>query len=146
MSTATAPGTDWRAAQPEYAGVPSDQKRVKTHLGSAARHDADGSAAGEPLATFLGLFSIGLGLWELTDPRGVADRTGTPYPGVIRAYGAREIASWPSYRPAARPGGCGPAWPGMPSTCPPWPPPMPRPAGTPTAATRSSRRPSRSSG
>jgi hypothetical protein len=93
MSIATAPDTHSRAAPPEYAGVPSDQKRVKTHLGSAARHDADGAAGSEPLATFLGLFSIGLGLWELTDPHGVADRTGTPYPGVIRGYGAREIAS-----------------------------------------------------
>ena len=93
MSIATAPGTDWRATPPEYAGVPSDQKRVKTRLGPAARQDANGSASGGPLATFLGLFSIGLGLWELTDPHGVADSTGTPYPGVIRGYGAREIAS-----------------------------------------------------
>jgi hypothetical protein len=91
MSTATAPHTDWRAAQPEYAGVPSDQKRVKTHLGSAASHDADGSASSEPLATFLGLFSIGLGLWELTDPRGVAETSGVPYTGTLQAYGVREI-------------------------------------------------------
>ena len=93
MSIATATHTDWRAAPPEYAGVPSDQKRVKTHLGSAGRHDADGSASSEPLATFLGLFSIGLGLWELTDPRGVAETSGVPYPGTLQAYGAREIAS-----------------------------------------------------
>ena len=93
MSIATAPYTDWRAATPEYAGVPSDQKRVKTHLGSAARHDADESAGSEPLATFLGLFSIGLGLWELTDPRGVAEASGVPYPGTLRAYGVREITS-----------------------------------------------------
>jgi hypothetical protein len=91
MSIATAPHTDWRAAAPEYAGVPSDQKRVKTHLGSAARRDADGSASGEPLATFLGLFSIGLGLWEVTDPRGVAETSGVPYTGTLRAYGVREI-------------------------------------------------------
>ena len=91
MSIATAPHTDWRAAPPEYAGVPSDQKRVKTHLGSAARHDAEGSASSEPLTTFLGLFSIGLGLWELTDPRGVAETSGVPYTGTLRAYGVREI-------------------------------------------------------
>ena len=93
MSIATAPHTDWRAAPPEYAGVPSDRKRVKTRLGSAARHDADGSAPGGPLATFLGLFSIGLGLWELSDPRGVAEASGVPYPGTLRAYGVREIMS-----------------------------------------------------
>ena len=93
MSTTIAPGTGWRAAPPEYAGVPSDQKRVKTRIGAGAHHDANGSADGGPLATFLGLFSIGLGLWELADPRGVAARTGAPYPGVIRGYGAREVAS-----------------------------------------------------
>ncbi|MBX9583936.1 MAG: hypothetical protein K2X87_26860 [Gemmataceae bacterium] len=93
MATMIAPGTGWRAAPPEYAGVPSDQKRVKTRIGADARRDANGSAGGGPLATFLGLFSIGLGLWELADPRGVAARTGTPYPGVIRGYGAREVAS-----------------------------------------------------
>lgn len=93
MSTMTAPGTGWRAAPPEYAGVPSDQKGVKTRIGADARHGADGSAGGEPLATFLGLFSIGLGLWELTDPRGVAETSGVPYPGTLRAYGVREITS-----------------------------------------------------
>ena len=93
MSIATAPHTDWRAAPPEYAGVPSDQKRVKTRLGPTARHDADGPASSEPLTTFLGLFSIGLGLWELTDPQGVAETSGVPYTGILRAYGVREIMS-----------------------------------------------------
>jgi signal transduction histidine kinase len=41
IATATAPDTGWRAAPPEYAGIPSDQKRVKTDLGSAARYDAE---------------------------------------------------------------------------------------------------------
>lgn len=93
MSTAITPGTGGRAAAPEYAGVPADQKRVKTRLGADAHHDADGSAGGGPLATFLGLFSLGLGLWELTNPRGVAEVSGVPYTGTLRAYGAREIAS-----------------------------------------------------
>ncbi|WP_439628583.1 hypothetical protein [Gemmata sp.] len=93
MSTAIASHTDRRAAPPEYAGVPSDQKRVKTRIGADARHDANGSTSGGPLATFLGLFSIGLGLWELSNPRGVAETSGVPYPGTLRAYGAREIAS-----------------------------------------------------
>lgn len=93
MSIATATPTDWRIAPPEYAGVPSDQKRVKTHLGSAARRYADGSASSEALATFLGLFSIGLGLWELANPRGVAETSGVPYTGILRAYGVREIMS-----------------------------------------------------
>ena len=91
MSTATASHTDWRAPPAEYAGVPSDQKRVKTRLRPAARQDADGPSSSEPLATFLGLFSIGLGLWELTNPRGVAETSGVPYTGALRAYGVREI-------------------------------------------------------
>ena len=93
MSTAIAPDTGWRAAPPEYAGVPSDQKRVKTRIGADAGHDANGSAGGGPLATFLGLFSLGLGLWELSNPRGVAATTGVPYPGTLQAFGAREVAS-----------------------------------------------------
>src|SRR4051812_48996941 len=105
MSIATTPHTDWRAAPPEYAGVPFDQKRVKTHLGSAARHGADGSASREPLATFLGLFSIGLGLWELTNPRGVAETSGVPYTGILRAYGVREIMSGLGILASRRPAG-----------------------------------------
>jgi len=46
-----------------------------------------------PLGTFLGLFSLGLGLWELVSPRSVANRTGVRYPGLLRAYGAREVAA-----------------------------------------------------
>jgi hypothetical protein len=87
MSTMIAPDTGWRTAPPEYAGVPADQKRVKTRIGS------NDSAGNEPLATFLGLFSLGLGLWELTNPRGVAQTSGVPYPATLRAYGAREIMS-----------------------------------------------------
>ena len=105
MSTVIAPesGT-WGGTPPEYAGVPFDRKRIKTRLPARDR-DGDGSASGEPLATFLGLFSIGLGLWELTDPHGVAARTGTPYPGIIRAYGAREIASGLAILSTPRPAG-----------------------------------------
>jgi len=91
MSIATAPHTDWQVAPPEYAGVPFDQKSVKTHIGSAGHDDADGSASSEPVATFLGLFSIGLGLWEIADPQGVARTSGVPYTGTLQAYGAREI-------------------------------------------------------
>ena len=105
MSTAIAPDTGRRAPPPEYAGVPSDQKRVKTRIGSDARHDADGSAGGGPLATFLGLFSVGLGLWELTNPRGVAEASGVPYPGTLRAYGVREITSGLGILSNGRPAG-----------------------------------------
>ncbi len=104
MSTAIAPATGWRAAPPEYAGVPSDQKRVKTRIGPDASPGADGSAPSEPLATFLGLFSLGLGLWELTNPRSVAETSGVPYSSTLRAYGAREVMSGlgilSSHRPA----------------------------------------------
>lgn len=105
MSTTIAPHAGWRAAPPEYAGVPSDQKRVKTRIGADAGPDADGAAGGEPLATFLGLFSLGLGLWELTDPQGVAAVSGVPYPAVLRAYGAREITSGVGILSNRRPAG-----------------------------------------
>ena len=45
----------------------------------------------EPLATFLGLFSVGLGLAELLAPHKVADLTGVRYPRLLQVYGAREL-------------------------------------------------------
>lgn len=62
--------------------------RVKTHL-----PPANDGASLEPLATFLGVFSIGLGLAELLTPRNVADATGVRSPGLLRAYGARELGA-----------------------------------------------------
>ncbi|WP_439631252.1 hypothetical protein [Gemmata sp.] len=47
----------------------------------------------KPLATFLGLFSLGLGLAEALKPRGMAGATGVHSPNLLRAYGLREIAS-----------------------------------------------------
>lgn len=64
---------------------------IKTSLPPEFLHD--GEAGGEPLATFLGLFSIGLGLWETLAPGSVADATGVRYPGILRVYGLREIAA-----------------------------------------------------
>jgi hypothetical protein len=64
---------------------------VKTSLPDWAR---DGHEEGNgTLSTFLGLFSIGLGVWELLHPAKVGARTGVPYRGLIRAYGVREIAT-----------------------------------------------------
>ena len=63
--------------------------RVKTSLPPEYR---DVGKSNEPLATFLGLFSIGLGLWELAAPRSVARVTGARlHPQLIQAYGLREI-------------------------------------------------------
>lgn len=62
---------------------------VKTRL--PARYEDVGRSS-EPLATFLGLFSVGLGLWELTAPRSVARVTGAHFhPQLIQAYGLREL-------------------------------------------------------
>ena len=48
----------------------------------------------EQLAKALGWFSIGIGLAQLLAPRGVSRATGMPErPGMMRAFGAREIAS-----------------------------------------------------
>ncbi|MBN9517087.1 hypothetical protein J0H58_00990 [bacterium] len=101
MATLTAPRAVARDLPPEYAPVPSDQKRVKTTLPQEYRDQP----ADTPLATFLGLFSLGLGLWEVLAPRDVAHRTGTPYPALVRGYGLREVAAGlmilGSRRPAA---------------------------------------------
>lgn len=61
---------------------------VKTRL-PAAYQGYDRRA--EPLATFLGLFSVGLGLAELLAPRQVAELTGVRYPRLLQLYGAREL-------------------------------------------------------
>lgn len=68
---------------------PGPVNRVKTELPPTYQ---DVGRSNEPLATFLGLFSIGLGLWELASPRSVARTTGARFhPQIIRAYGLREI-------------------------------------------------------
>src|SRR5205085_802664 len=46
-----------------------------------------------PMATFLGLFSIGLGLWEMIAPRSVAECTGVRDQNLLRFYGAREMTA-----------------------------------------------------
>src|SRR3954464_9149267 len=69
--------------------LPAYDHHIKTELPEEFRHEQNSS----PLATFLGVFSIGLGLWELLSPRGVADATGVRYPGILRAYGLREIGA-----------------------------------------------------
>ena len=71
------------------ATLPTYEQRIKTRLPEEFRHEQDAS----PLATFLGVFSIRLGLWELLGPRSVADSTGVRYPGILRAYGLREIGA-----------------------------------------------------
>jgi len=71
--------------------TPALYNRVKTSLPPG--YEKLGKSFSGSLSTFLGLFSVGLGLWEILDPRGVARTTGTPYPGLIRAYGFRELLS-----------------------------------------------------
>jgi uncharacterized membrane protein len=59
----------------------------------ATRNGGDGSD-GRRLARALGWFSIGLGVAEIVAPRQLARMIGTPpRTGVLRALGAREIAS-----------------------------------------------------
>jgi hypothetical protein len=61
--------------------------------------------SGGPLATFLGLFSIGLGLAEMMRPAKVAARTGIPYRGLLRAYGLREVGAGVGILTARNPSG-----------------------------------------
>jgi hypothetical protein len=84
------------------SATPTMTHRVKTRLPDEYQgYDT----APEPLADFLGLFSVGLGLWEVLDPRGVADATGVRYPGLLRAYGLREIAAGVGILSNRRPAG-----------------------------------------
>ncbi|HEY1188241.1 MAG TPA: hypothetical protein VGE74_11320 [Gemmata sp.] len=63
-------------------------RTVKTRL-----PDGASGAAPHPLATALGLFSLGLGLAEALAPGTVARVTGVRSPGLLRAYGLREAFS-----------------------------------------------------
>lgn len=80
---------------------PGLTNRVKTSLPPEFRNDD----APEPLATFLGLFSVGLGLWEMLDPHGVADRTGVRFPALLRGYGLRELGAGVGILSTRRPAG-----------------------------------------
>ena len=77
----------------------SDGHTVKTEISSESR---DGST---PLATFLGLFSVGLGLWELMAPRQVAAATGVRSQALIQGYGARELGAGLGILTTPRPAG-----------------------------------------
>jgi hypothetical protein len=69
--------------------APEPVRRIKTSLPEEYRGVGKSN---EPVATFLGLFSIGLGLWELTAPRSVCRATGVRFsPRLIQAFGLREI-------------------------------------------------------
>ncbi len=77
-------------------------RHIKTSLPPGLDRQApDGS-----LTTFLGLFSIGLGLAELTAPRSMARLTGVRFaPALLQAYGLRELASGIGILTSRRPTG-----------------------------------------
>jgi uncharacterized membrane protein len=63
------------------------------HYVAAARHDGSAQRSAQ-LANALGWFSIGLGLAELLAPRAMSKAVGVGRrPGLLRALGARELAS-----------------------------------------------------
>jgi hypothetical protein len=64
--------------------------RVRTGL---PPHLRDRDLSPRPLATFLGLFSLGLGLAEAVAPGRMSRLTGVPHRGLIRGYGMREMTS-----------------------------------------------------
>lgn len=61
---------------------------IKTRLPDGAT-----GSGPQPLATFLALFSLGLGLSEALAPGTMARLTGVRSPGLLRAYGLREVLS-----------------------------------------------------
>ena len=62
-------------------------------------------APGYGLARGLGWFSIGLGLMEIFAPQVVAKWTGVHHPGLLRAFGMREVASGVGILSSDRPSG-----------------------------------------
>jgi hypothetical protein len=64
-----------------------------------------GDSGPRPLATFLGLFSIALGLAEFLSPRRMSELTGVPRPALLRGYGVREMTSGVGILACARPAG-----------------------------------------
>lgn len=81
------------------ATKPTDTHRVKTSLPPGYEQTSS-----DPLAAFLGLFSLGLGLAEVAAPRSLARLTGVRFsPALIRAYGLREIAAGIGILTARRP-------------------------------------------
>src|SRR4051812_43722960 len=69
--------------------TPARAQRVKTSLPPELR---DGNSESDGLATFLGLFSLGLGMAETLAPRRFARAIGGRYgPALVQAYGVREI-------------------------------------------------------
>ena len=60
------------------------------------------------LAKSLGWFSIALGTLELTMGRRLARMLGLPSPGLVRAFGAREVAA--GFGVLAFPDSAGPVW------------------------------------
>lgn len=67
---------------------PVSTNRIKTQLPPGLHIDRP-----QPVATFLGLFSIGLGLAELLCPRHVANATGVHNRCLLQTYGAREVVT-----------------------------------------------------
>jgi hypothetical protein len=65
----------------------------RTHAVKTRLPDGVDNSSPQPLATFLGLFSMGLGLAESLAPGTMANVTGVRSPGLLRAYGLREMAS-----------------------------------------------------
>jgi hypothetical protein len=75
----------------------------RTHAVKTQLPDGIDNNSPRPLAVFLGLFSIGLGLAELCLTRATARTTGVHWPGLLRGYGVREIVSGVGILTADRP-------------------------------------------
>ncbi len=78
-------------------------RRIKTSLPPEYRN---GHSDGDPLTTFLGLFSLGLGMAECLSPRRFAEAVGVRHTtSLVPAYGLREIASGVGILAQRRPAG-----------------------------------------
>lgn len=73
--------------------VPGVNRSAPTHAVKTSLPRGADASGPQPLATFLAVFSLGLGLAEALAPRDVARLTGVRSPALLRAYGFREMLS-----------------------------------------------------
>lgn len=79
---------------PRNVPVPMPAQLAKTHAGGTGAVYPSGSAGGDPVAKFLGYFSLGLGATQLLAPRLLGRLIGVGHhPTVMPLFGLREIAA-----------------------------------------------------
>jgi uncharacterized membrane protein len=97
MSTVMEPGTRLGAVEIDQSDWNTTGRGQMAPMSPRARGEDRDNAGGDGLATFLGWFSVGLGVAQLAAPRALASFIGinpsNRTAAVMRALGARELAT-----------------------------------------------------